>query len=319
MIKQKEFSKAKHFLQKKLAKDTDNAYLLTQMANVLWNLNKNKEALAYAKKAQKASADDPLTLFTMGRILWSMEKFEESVDVWDELLRMDLVEMSSRGWGVRWAKSVANDALFYKADCLYGLGRKTEAEKTLETHLANRQKGLESDFSIKECREFLRSLQFSKNSSKSLPKDGFASSRQLQSIDMHLKELSLKKERAPLIKHLKRKSREYPNEYWLKTVLAEHLSHEGDKSCLKYAKEAFDIAPDDMLVVYNYAYSLYMNESFSEAIAVLNTIKEKGVEYIAYSEHGEGLRWAKKLMRDTEKLIDTIKNKECKKRESFRY
>lgn len=311
MIKQKEFSKAKLFLQKELAKDTDNAYLLTQMANVLWNLNKNKEALTYALKAQKASADDPLTLFTMGRILWSMERYEESVDVWDELLRMDLVEMSSRGWGLRWAKSVANDALFYKADCLYGLGRKTEAEKTLETHLANRQKGLESDFSIKECRDLMRSLQLSKNTSKTLPKDGFASSRQLQSINVHLQELSLKKERAPLIKYLKRKCREYPNEYWLKTVLAEHLYHEGDKSCLKYAKEAFDIAPDDMLVVYNYAYSLYSNGIYSEAVAALNTIKVKGIEYIAYGEYGEGLRWAKRLMRDTEKLIETINNITC--------
>lgn len=42
LIKHKEFAKAKRFLKKALQTEPDNVYLLTQMANVLWNLEREK-------------------------------------------------------------------------------------------------------------------------------------------------------------------------------------------------------------------------------------------------------------------------------------
>jgi len=310
MLKAHEFSKAKRLLQKRLEEQSDDVYLLTQMANVLWNLGKDEEALLFADKALKVNSVYPLLIYTRGQILWSLERFEESIEMWNILLHMDFLDVSGNEFGNKWAKSVVNDALFYKADCLYCLYRKTEAKECLLEHMAHRRKGQESDFTIKECRDFLRILEFSSDNPDTNSMDvstGYASSIQSHRIEKHIKELASKKDWTQLIRYLKRKCEEFPKEYWFKTELAEYLYLEGNKACLRYAKEAFDIAPDDMLVVYNYAYSLYINERYEEAENALMIIREKGLDYIAYSEHGEGMRWAKKLMQDTEKLLEKIK------------
>lgn len=52
-IKSNSFSAAEKLLRKELALSPNNCYLLTQLANVLWNRCKDKEALSYADKAKE--------------------------------------------------------------------------------------------------------------------------------------------------------------------------------------------------------------------------------------------------------------------------
>ena len=47
-MKSSSFSTAEKLLRKELYVSPNNCYLLTQLANVLWNRCKDKEALAYA-------------------------------------------------------------------------------------------------------------------------------------------------------------------------------------------------------------------------------------------------------------------------------
>lgn len=170
LINNKEFGKTKRLLQKELEKNATDVYLLTQMANVLWNLGKNEEALAYSNKALASDSYYPLMLFTRGRVLGSLGKYEEAKDMWDRLLHAELTDVAKRGWGIRWAKSVVNDARFYKALCLSELRQMKEAKALMEEHLANRRMGQESDFTAKEARTFLRELTYS--SGKSLAFEG---------------------------------------------------------------------------------------------------------------------------------------------------
>lgn len=86
LIKHKEFAKAKRLLKKALQTEPDNVYLLTQMAGVLWNLEKDEEALTFAMKAKEIDSDYPLMLFRLGQILWSLEDNSASIEVWDKLL-----------------------------------------------------------------------------------------------------------------------------------------------------------------------------------------------------------------------------------------
>jgi len=44
-----------------------------------------------------------------------------------------------------------------------------------------------------------------------------------------------------------------------------------------------------------------------DALAQFEGLVALGLDYIAYSEHGEGMRWAKKIMRHTLRYIDDIK------------
>ena len=79
---------------------------------------------------------------------------------------------------------------------------------------------------------------------------------------------------------------------------------------MKYAKEAFMQEPDDPLVKYNYAAALMINGLTDDAITQFEEIVALGADYIAFSEHGEGMRWAQKLLRNTWRNIFKLKQKE---------
>lgn len=94
LIKSNSFSAAEKLLRKELALSPNNCYLLTQLANVLWNRCKDKEALSYADKAKEVCPVMPLLNYTRGRILWSLEKYEQSIEEWDVVLNMTIEEVA---------------------------------------------------------------------------------------------------------------------------------------------------------------------------------------------------------------------------------
>ena len=94
LIKRKKYKAAEIVLHKALDKTPKDAYILTQLANVLWNRCKDEEALRYANKAKEVCPVMPLLNYTRGRILWSLEK------------GLDYIAFSEHGEGVRWAKKL---------------------------------------------------------------------------------------------------------------------------------------------------------------------------------------------------------------------
>lgn len=315
------FSKTASYIKKQLEITPSNSVLLTEMAWVKYNLFKDDEALEYANKAEKYSPCFPHLWYVKGIVLRSQEKYMKSIELWDKFLTIHIDELAANVGGRQLAMSMQNDARFFKASCLYCLERDTDALPLIKDHIANRRKGLESDFSLKEAKEFLRILEFnadySNMQSSSLYKEkaiplsgstGYMTYFQGKRAEAHLHKLQIQKKWNTIVAYLKRKCREFPNEYWLKTKLAEYLYLQDDKSCLRYAEAAYQMASEDMLVVYNYACALYLNGRYADAFQKLQIIKDRGLDYIAYSEHGEGLRWAKKLMNDTETLRLNILN-----------
>ena len=115
LIKQNRFKAVENLMRKKLEQEPKNIYFLAQLANALWNLNKDEEALTYADKAKSISPTNPLTLFTRARVLGSLHKFEEAAAEWEELISMGEAEMAEKGFRMSWAKSMINDARYCKA------------------------------------------------------------------------------------------------------------------------------------------------------------------------------------------------------------
>ena len=313
LIKNRQFETARKLLAKELKHSPNDIYLLTQMANIFWNLYKDEEALAFADKAKGIDNEYPLLLFTRGRILWSLERFELSIQEWDRILRMKENEIAENGFGIRWAKSVINDSRYYKADCLFHLFRDQEALVLMEQHLVHRRRGIESDFSKKEAILFYKKLKYSHP--RVITKDssiGYASSLQRNRISKKIDSLEKSKDWVKLVHYLKVTCSHYPKEYYLKTILSEYCKNIGDYvGCLNYSKAAFAQEPYDPLVKYNYAVALMINNQKKEALLQFKKIVELGLDYIAYSEHGEGIRWAKKLLRDTHDNIQKITGSTC--------
>lgn len=198
------------------------------------------------------------------------------------------------------------------ADCLFHLYRDKEGLFLMEEHLNNRKKGLQSDFSKKEAMLFYKVLKYSRREGKINEFDeGYANNAQRRRILKRMDALQQEKDLKHIVSYLKIICKHYPKEYWLQTVLSEYCRNCGEKeACLTYAFAAFKAEPYDPLVIYNYAYALWINDKNNEALSQFENIVSLGEDFIAYSEHGEGKKWAKKLMRDTKRNINKIRNRE---------
>ena len=309
LIEQKRFKAVENLMRKKLEQEPENVYFLAQLANALWNLNKDEEALSYADKAKSISPTNPLTLFTRARVLGSLHKFEEAAAEWEELISMGEAEVAEKGFGMGWAKSVINDARYYRALSLGELNRDKEALALMEEHLKHRGKGVESDFTKKEATLFYKELKYSYiNSDVDYSDEGYATRPQAHRIEGRMETLEEARQWDKLVCYLKGVCKRYPKEYYFHVRLSEYSKKVGNKAdCLKYATNAFAQEPNDPLVKYNYAVALMYCGRNEDALAQFEGLVALGLDYIAYSEHGEGMRWAKKIMRHTLRYIDDIK------------
>ena len=312
LIKQKRFKAVENLMRKKLEQEPENVYFLAQLANALWNLNKDEEALSYADKAKSISPTNPLTLFTRARVLGSLHKFEEAAAEWEELISMGEAEVAEKGFGKGWAKSVINDARYYRALSLGELNRDKEALALMEEHLKHRGKGVESDFTKKEATLFYKELKYSYlNSGVDYSDEGYATRPQAHRIGRRMEALEDAKQWDKLVRYLKGVCKRYPKEYYFHVRLSEYSKKVGNKAdCLKYATNAFAQEPNDPLVKHNYAVALMYCGRNEDALAQFEGLVALGLDYIAYSEHGEGMRWAKKIVRHSQRYIEEIKQKE---------
>ena len=113
------------------------------------------------------------------------------------------------------------------------------------------------------------------------------------------------------MRYLKGVCKRYHREYYYKTLVSEYCIKAKNKAdCLKYAEEAFAQETNDPLVKYTYAVALKYCGRNEDALAQFEGLVALGLDYIAYSEHGEGMRWAKKIVRHSQRYIEEIKQKE---------
>ena len=179
----------------------------------------------------------------------------------------------------------------------------------MEEHLKNRGKGVRSNFTKKEATLFYKELKYSYlNSDVDYSDEGYATRPQAHRIGRRMEALEDAKQWDKLVRYLKGVCKRYPKEYYFHVRLSEYSKKVGNKAdCLKYATNAFAQEPNDPLVKYNYAVALMYCGRNEDALAQFEGLVALGLDYIAYSEHGEGMRWAKKIMRHTLRHIDEIK------------
>mgnify|MGYP002252046418 FL=1 len=182
----------------------------------------------------------------------------------------------------------------------------------MEEHLKHRGKGVQSDFTKKEATLLYKELKYSYlNSGVDYSDEGYATRPQAHRIGRRMEALEDAKQWDKLVRYLKGVCKRYPKEYYFQVRLSEYSKKVGNKAdCLKYAEEAFAQEPNDPLVKYNYAVALKYCGRNEDALAQFEGLVALGLDYIAYSEHGEGMRWAKKIMRHTQRYIEEIKQEE---------
>jgi tetratricopeptide (TPR) repeat protein len=158
---QSDYRAAVELLQKEVAQHSEEHWLYAQLAISHYELREYETALKFSKKALELSPDCPLTLDYHASILLANGQAENSLSVWNQLLSRDLDDIAygECGEGMRFAKSLVNDARFSVGDAYLEMKDREKALFYYKAHLENRQKGVFSNFTQNEVRREIRKLE----------------------------------------------------------------------------------------------------------------------------------------------------------------
>lgn len=312
--KSSNFESLRRYLTKKLKEAPQDRFLEILMADVLDSLRQPEKALEYIQNDDGNNDSNYYVLFVKARVYQNTERITEAIPLWNMIISTDLSEIakSIKSFKIKSAKTIKNDSRYYLAHCLYSIFDDKGALLMTKEHLYNRCKGVYSDFSLKEVRNFKRLLKWNISKPKSSHKgnDGCCTTEQRNKIWKHFESLA-EKDMRKAATYLLDKGKIFYGEYYLWAVASEiYYDLNEPLLCLQSAEKAYSIIKDDDLyIVFDYASALAINNLFDDAIDKFNYILNQDINYVAYSEHGEGMMKAKKLIGKTRKMLDWINRK----------
>lgn len=298
-----------------LTKFPDDVYFLTELSYAEFELGHVDEGMEFIRRAEKVNPYFGYMLYSKAMLLYDYgDSPKASLHAWNVFINTscDVLTSSKYKFDMYWAHSRQQDAYFYSALCLRELGDWDEAEKYAKLHLEKRKRGLSSDFSKREVMCFLRELSFYDRNNLIYPKVDYGQTISDEAYDHfyeYIDKLDKHKDKTKIIRHFKRYLRQYPGSYFLWTSYSEYCyDYNMPKECLKAAEMANMICDtrDDMLVIFDYGSALYLNGKYKEAMHEFNYLLSKSLDYIAYNVHGEGMRYAKRLVRETNEMVESI-------------
>ncbi len=147
LLRLNKFTEAREILLKEYKKYPDEYFLLTMLSQVCNRLNDYPNALYYSYRAISLDNEDILVIYNHIVSLVNNEKYEEGLKWSCNILEKSLNQISNNGEGIRWAKSIRNDTLYFHAICLYHSNQKKDAIASLIQLLRQRKSGIYSDLS----------------------------------------------------------------------------------------------------------------------------------------------------------------------------
>lgn len=127
-----------------LRKEPSEYWLLTTLANSLYEQKKYKEALDLSQEAYKLNKNDPLVIYDLAPILKMNGYVNEAVSKWKLIERKSINELAfgKYGEGIKWAKGVKNNVYLHLALVYKEKGDMKKFKKYLLLNLNNRERGV---------------------------------------------------------------------------------------------------------------------------------------------------------------------------------
>lgn len=158
--KRGDFKGHRRYLLRLLFEKPDDYYVLAELSSACYQLEKYNEALIYAQKAYRLASDDYWVRYIYGCALVAKDKFDEAAEMFDSIIACDVDFLANyeHGEGKQWAESLQNDsrymrAFVYEQECFH-----LEARDLFKTHKNLRKRGLYSDFSMRQVKNHLKTL-----------------------------------------------------------------------------------------------------------------------------------------------------------------
>ncbi len=164
-IMNEEWDKAKEILEKELAKNPEDHWIITQLSEVFYEMRDYDKALELSTKAIELAPDCPLVMNDNALHLYMHEKDKEAIEIWDKMLKKGVEEIAygKCGEGLKVAKSMLNDVRMRIGLSYFETGEKKKALNYFNEHLNNRQRGLYSNFTKREVEKKIKDTELSLN------------------------------------------------------------------------------------------------------------------------------------------------------------
>lgn len=142
----------KTYLMEMKIKYPSEYFICTELSNAYHMLGMYKESEQASLEAMRLEPNDMLVVYNYAVALYSNEKFSEAIVQLNRILKrkINTIAYGVHGEGMKWAMSIKNDSLYLKAICQLNLGKLKEAYKLIVKHLAQRRRGVYSDFTKKQ-------------------------------------------------------------------------------------------------------------------------------------------------------------------------
>ncbi len=140
---EKKWQKAKDLLTNELNDMPNNPIRLTLLSEICYELEENKEAYKYAKKAYKLAPNCPLIISNHAYMLYYQKKNTDAIKLWMSLLDKDLNEIVQKecGENEEISESLINDIRLSIAKAYIALGNEKKALFYYTAHMGYRRRG----------------------------------------------------------------------------------------------------------------------------------------------------------------------------------
>ena len=144
----------KTYLMEMKIKYPSEYFICTELSNTYHMLGMYKESEQASLEAMRLEPNDMLVVYNYAVALYSNEKFSEAIVQLNRILKrkINTIAYGVHGEGMKWAMSIKNDSLYLKAICQLNLGKLKDAYKLIVKHLAQRRRGVYSDFTKKQVK-----------------------------------------------------------------------------------------------------------------------------------------------------------------------
>jgi len=157
---QGDWARLEKFLMACVEAYPEEYYFLTELSSVYYVKGNATEALATSQKAMAIEPRDVLVIYHYGMALFLNNQFNEAITQFYRIQcrKLHTIAYGQYGEGMKWAKSIVNDAVYMIGAAYMEKGDYKKAGKWIQRHLFHRRSGIYSDFTKRQVEKRLHTL-----------------------------------------------------------------------------------------------------------------------------------------------------------------
>lgn len=152
------YVQAEAMIRRALEAEPHSHWLMARLAFLCTRDGRAKEALRVLERALRIEPRCPLVRWEHGSTLQALGRHADAIAVYRGITRQPLHDLAfgTCGEGLRWARSLRLDCLFFIGECYAELGRPALARRWFLKHLDERCRGIPTMVSKREVVRVLR-------------------------------------------------------------------------------------------------------------------------------------------------------------------